>query len=99
MKRARGARLVSIVLQMQDDFEGDRAVRAGYSGLNSDQRMCETENAMGTRFENKLVVVAGGTGGLGRAVSLAFLAESARVAVTYRAEAEWAALKSAAGAN
>jgi NAD(P)-dependent dehydrogenase (short-subunit alcohol dehydrogenase family) len=54
---------------------------------------------MGKRFENKLAVVAGGTGGLGRAVSLAFLAESARVVVTYRAEAEWNALKSSAGVD
>ena len=54
---------------------------------------------MGKRFEGKLVVVAGGTGGLGRAVSLAFVAEGARVAVTYRAEEEWDALKAAAGEN
>jgi NAD(P)-dependent dehydrogenase (short-subunit alcohol dehydrogenase family) len=36
---------------------------------------------------------------LGRAVSLAFLEEAARVIVTYRNEDEFAALKSAAGAN
>lgn len=45
------------------------------------------------------MLVAGGTGGLGRAVSLAFLQEDARVVVTYRNEKEFAALKSAAGAN
>jgi len=39
---------------------------------------------MNVRFSGKLVVVAGGTGGLGRAVSLAFLAEGAKVVVTYR---------------
>jgi NAD(P)-dependent dehydrogenase (short-subunit alcohol dehydrogenase family) len=44
-----------------------------------------------------LVLVAGGTGGLGRAVALAFLGEGARVAVTYRAAAELEALKRAAG--
>jgi len=54
---------------------------------------------MAKRFENKLVVVTGGTGGLGRAVSLAFLAEGARVAVTYRSQPELEALKSVAGEN
>lgn len=51
---------------------------------------------MSDQFTDRLVVVAGGTGGLGRAVSLAFLAESARVIVTYRSAAELAALESAA---
>jgi NAD(P)-dependent dehydrogenase (short-subunit alcohol dehydrogenase family) len=74
-------------------------MRTAYSGLNSGEKMGESGVTMGKRFENKLVVVAGGTGGLGRAVSLAFLAESAQVAVTYRAEAEWTALKDAAGEN
>ena len=46
---------------------------------------------------DRLIVVAGGTGGLGRAVALAFLGEGARVAVTYRAAAELEALKHAAG--
>ncbi len=46
---------------------------------------------------DKAVLVAGGTGGLGRAVSLAFLAEGARVAVTYRRREELAALQAAAG--
>lgn len=54
---------------------------------------------MAERFRNRLVVVAGGTGGLGRAVSLAFLAEGAHVVVTYRAEDEWFALNRAAAAN
>jgi NAD(P)-dependent dehydrogenase (short-subunit alcohol dehydrogenase family) len=43
------------------------------------------------------VLVAGGTGGLGRGVSLAFLAEGAKVVATYRNEEEFAALKAAAG--
>ena len=43
------------------------------------------------------VLIAGGTGGLGRAVSLAFLNQPAKVAVTYRSESEFAALKTAAG--
>jgi NAD(P)-dependent dehydrogenase (short-subunit alcohol dehydrogenase family) len=51
------------------------------------------------RFSSKLIIVAGGTGGLGRAVSLAFLQEGARVAVTYRDPAEFDALKTAAGSN
>lgn len=46
---------------------------------------------------DKAVLVAGGTGGLGRAVSLAFLEEGARVAVTYRRREELAALQAAAG--
>ena len=50
-------------------------------------------------FEGRVVIVAGGTGGLGRAVSLAFLNEGAKVAVTYRREEELAALRSVAGAN
>jgi NAD(P)-dependent dehydrogenase (short-subunit alcohol dehydrogenase family) len=47
----------------------------------------------------KLALVAGGTGGLGRAVSLAFLAEGWKVAVSYRRREEWDALQSAAGEN
>jgi NAD(P)-dependent dehydrogenase (short-subunit alcohol dehydrogenase family) len=51
------------------------------------------------RFSGKLVIVAGGTGGLGRAVSLAFLQEGARVAVTYQNPAEFQQLKTATGSN
>jgi len=43
--------------------------------------------------------VAGGTGGLGRAVSLAFLEEGARVVVTYRRREEFDALKNLSAAN
>jgi len=49
------------------------------------------------RFKGKVVLVAGGTGGLGRAVSLAFLNERANVVVTYRRTEEFQALESAAG--
>jgi NAD(P)-dependent dehydrogenase (short-subunit alcohol dehydrogenase family) len=49
-------------------------------------------------FEGKSVLVAGGTGGLGRAVSLAFLDAGADVATTYRKDAEYRALETAAGA-
>ncbi len=47
-------------------------------------------------FAGKVVLVAGGTGGLGRAVSLAFLDEGAKVIVPYRSEKEFAELKRAA---
>jgi NAD(P)-dependent dehydrogenase (short-subunit alcohol dehydrogenase family) len=50
-------------------------------------------------FSGKVVLVAGGTGGLGQAVSLAFLAEGAKVIVTYREEKEWEAIRSAAGSK
>ena len=48
---------------------------------------------MSSRFEGKVALVAGGTGGLGRAVSLAFLGEGARVEVTYVVPGEWAELQ------
>ena len=47
---------------------------------------------MPQNFQDRHVLIAGGTGGLGRALS-----QSAKVAVTYRAEPEFAALKIAAG--
>ncbi|HEY3349419.1 MAG TPA: SDR family NAD(P)-dependent oxidoreductase [Thermoanaerobaculia bacterium] len=50
-------------------------------------------------FAEYSVLVAGGTGGLGRAVALAFLAEGGRVAVTFRNPGELAELKRAAGAG
>ena len=54
---------------------------------------------MNISFSGKVVLVAGGTGGLGSAVSLAFLEEGAKVIVTYRKEAEFTALKASAAAN
>jgi len=54
---------------------------------------------MNISFSGKVALVAGGTGGLGGAVSLAFLEEGAKVVATYRKEQEFVALKSAAGAN
>lgn len=54
---------------------------------------------MNINFSGKVVLVAGGTGGLGNAVSLAFLEEGAKVVVTYRKEEEFAALKKTAGAR
>lgn len=47
----------------------------------------------------KVVLVAGGTGGLGRAVSLAFLEEGSRVVVTYRKQEELDTLKNLAASN
>ncbi len=48
---------------------------------------------------SRVVLVAGGTGGLGRAVSLAFLGEGARVVVTYRKQEELDALKKVVAGN
>jgi len=50
-------------------------------------------------FAPGVVLVAGGTGGLGRAVSLAFLEEGARVVVTYRKQEELDTLKNLAAGN
>lgn len=52
---------------------------------------------MAVRFSGKVALVAGGTGGLGRFTSLAFLEEGAEVVVTYRKEDEFAALRKVAG--
>src|SRR4030088_1493947 len=67
-----------------------RGARLSPGGLITNAKM---------KFSNKVVLVAGGTGGLGRAVSLAFLEEGAKVIVTYREQKEFDALKSEAGAN
>jgi NAD(P)-dependent dehydrogenase (short-subunit alcohol dehydrogenase family) len=48
-------------------------------------------------FAGKVILVAGGTGGLGRSVSLEFLNAGADVVVTYRADPELAELTKAAG--
>ena len=47
--------------------------------------------------ENQTVIVAGGTGALGAAVTRAFLASGARVVVTYRRKSEFDALAKVAG--
>lgn len=55
---------------------------------------------MSLRFEGSVVLVAGGgTGGLGRAVTSAFLEEGAIAAVTYRNQPEWEKFKTAASAH
>lgn len=50
-------------------------------------------------FTGKVALVAGGTGGLDRAVSLAFLNEGAELIVTYAVGDEFADLTAIAGAN
>jgi NAD(P)-dependent dehydrogenase (short-subunit alcohol dehydrogenase family) len=48
-------------------------------------------------FEGKVALVTGGTGGLGKAVTLALLNEGAKVVVTYIIPEEFAALQAVAG--
>jgi NAD(P)-dependent dehydrogenase (short-subunit alcohol dehydrogenase family) len=54
---------------------------------------------MTTKLGSGVALVAGGTGGLGRAVSLALLERGWTVVVTYRRPEEWEALQRVAGAN
>ena len=54
---------------------------------------------MTVKFDGKVVLVAGGTGGLGRTVTMAFLEQGAKTAVTYRAQEEFDILKSAVGTS
>ena len=54
---------------------------------------------MTARFLGNVIVVAGGTGGLGRAVSEAFLAEGATVIVSYHTRSEFDTLMQAVGPN
>jgi NAD(P)-dependent dehydrogenase (short-subunit alcohol dehydrogenase family) len=51
------------------------------------------------RFENKVALIAGGTGALGRAVASAFVREGARVVATYRRQAEFDAFISQSKGN
>lgn len=50
-------------------------------------------------FKNKVALIAGGTGALGRAVSNAFLEQGASVIVTYRTKQEFEDLTELAGEN
>jgi len=50
-------------------------------------------------LKSKVALVAGGTGGLGRAVSLAFLEQGSKVFVTHRRAQEFPALTKMAGEN
>src|SRR5260370_1731997 len=47
-------------------------------------------------FHDKIVLISGGTGGLGREVTMAFLEAGASVMVTYRRAEEFAAIVSSA---
>lgn len=50
-------------------------------------------------FSGQVVLAAGGTGALGRAISVAFLEEGATVAATYRVQREFDSLRQAASDN
>lgn len=52
---------------------------------------------MASNQSGKIALVTGGTGGLGRAVSLAFLEQGYHVAVTYGRPEKWSLLQNAAG--
>jgi len=54
---------------------------------------------MNIAFSGKVVLVAGGTGGLGTSVAIRFLEEGAKVIVTYRREEGFLELKKLAGQN
>src|SRR3954466_5941143 len=54
---------------------------------------------MNTQLSGQVALIAGGTGGLGKAVSLAMLEAGTNVIVTYRKAEEFSALQSAAGEN
>src|SRR5215469_7130036 len=53
---------------------------------------------MTARFDNRVVLVAGGTGGLGREVTSAFLEGGATAVTTYRNQPEWEKFKTGASA-
>ena len=48
-------------------------------------------------FQNRVAVVTGGTGALGRAVALDLLSSGANIAVPYLVEEEWKSLRAVAG--
>ena len=52
---------------------------------------------MNISFSGQVIVVAGGTGGLGKSVSLAFLEEGAKVIVTYRKQEGFLVLEASSG--
>jgi NAD(P)-dependent dehydrogenase (short-subunit alcohol dehydrogenase family) len=54
---------------------------------------------MNINVSGQIAVIAGGTSGLGSAVSLAFLREGAKTIITYRSAEEFQSLKDQAGSN
>jgi NAD(P)-dependent dehydrogenase (short-subunit alcohol dehydrogenase family) len=57
------------------------------------------EVRMSEQFSGQVVLIAGGTGGLGRSVTAAFLDQGAAVIATYRKQDEFDALRQATGAQ
>jgi NAD(P)-dependent dehydrogenase (short-subunit alcohol dehydrogenase family) len=57
----------------------------------------KSERRVGQIFSAQVVLIAGGTGALGRAVTVAFVEEGALAIVTYRQQSEFDALRQAAG--
>ncbi len=72
-------------------------VREAYS--NPPDTLTGSTMQQRSRFSQTVSLVAGGTGDLGRAVSLELLAEGAVVVTTYRTQAGFDELKQAAGAD
>ncbi|HTV04610.1 MAG TPA: SDR family NAD(P)-dependent oxidoreductase [Acidobacteriaceae bacterium] len=54
-------------------------------------------DSLQSSFSGKVILIAGGTGGLGRAITLLALKQGARVVVPYRREEEYAGLAQATG--
>jgi len=75
------------------------ALPPGGAGASSGASSSASERHDPARFGGRVVLVAGGTGGLGAAVARAFLAEGARVVVTYRQAAEYEALRAEFGSG
>src|SRR5882762_5224085 len=66
---------------------------SGFSWLDRCEKYTpEHEQGDIMNFHDKIVLVAGGTGGLGREVSMAFLEAGASVVATYRRAEEFAAV-------
>src|SRR5258707_14272447 len=94
------SRFSSAARKWQPDANCGRSNRAGGAPGAIAQRFTDAPRAdMQMRFSDKVVLVAGGTGGLRRAVSLAFLEEGAKVVVTYRDQKDVETLQREPGAS
>src|SRR5258707_4933396 len=94
------SRFSSAARKWQPDANCGRSNRAGGAPGAIAQRSTDAPRAdMQMRFSDKVVLVAGGTGGLGRAGRLAFLEEGAKGVVTYPDQKKVDTLKSEAGAS